>query len=42
MGCCGGDREKFGNLSAEQKWDYIVWTLPTGCGELGLTHAAES
>ncbi|KIW24429.1 uncharacterized protein PV07_10143 [Cladophialophora immunda] len=23
MGCCGGEREKFGNLSAEQKWDYI-------------------
>ncbi|EXJ72514.1 uncharacterized protein A1O5_03660 [Cladophialophora psammophila CBS 110553] len=23
MGFCGGEREKFGNLSAEQKWDYI-------------------
>ncbi|OCT53613.1 hypothetical protein CLCR_09773 [Cladophialophora carrionii] len=23
MGCCGGEREKFGNLRAEQKWDYI-------------------
>ncbi|KAK5361324.1 Potassium transporter [Exophiala xenobiotica] len=23
MGCCGGEREKFGDLNAEQKWDYI-------------------
>ncbi|KAJ9624365.1 Potassium transporter [Knufia peltigerae] len=23
MGCCGGEREKFGALSAEQKWEYI-------------------
>ncbi|OAP65197.1 hypothetical protein AYL99_01169 [Fonsecaea erecta] len=23
MGCCGGEREKFGNLREEQKWDYI-------------------
>jgi hypothetical protein len=24
MGCCGGEREKYGALNAEQKWDYIV------------------
>jgi hypothetical protein len=24
MGCCGGEREKYGNLNAEQKWEYIV------------------
>ncbi|KAJ9607235.1 Potassium transporter [Cladophialophora chaetospira] len=23
MGLCGGEREKFGNLKEEQKWDYI-------------------
>ncbi|EHY58199.1 Potassium transporter [Exophiala dermatitidis] len=23
MGCCGGEREKYGNLNAEQKWEYI-------------------
>ncbi|KAK4945444.1 Potassium transporter [Elasticomyces elasticus] len=23
MGCCGGEREKFGELKAEQKWEYI-------------------
>ncbi|EXJ95487.1 hypothetical protein A1O1_00609 [Capronia coronata CBS 617.96] len=23
MGCCGGDREKYGKLNAEQKWEYI-------------------
>lgn len=29
MGCCGGDREKYGNLRAEQKWEYIVSHLET-------------
>lgn len=24
MPCCGGQREKYGNLAVEQKWDYIV------------------
>jgi hypothetical protein len=23
MGCCG-EREKFGDLNVEQKWDYVV------------------
>jgi hypothetical protein len=24
MPCCGGQREKYGNLNVEQKWEYIV------------------
>jgi len=24
MPLCGGKREKYGNLSEEQKWEYIV------------------
>lgn len=28
MGCCGGEREKFGELKAEQKWEYIVSLAP--------------
>ena len=42
MGCCGGDREKYGRLDAEQKWEYIVSHLEASPETPDLTSRAES
>ena len=42
MGCCGGEREKFGKLREEQKWDYIVSQYENLNRGHQLTHYAES
>jgi hypothetical protein len=42
MGCCGGEREKFGNLSEEQKWEYIVRLSSVAHRGYELTRITES